>query len=141
MPVYGNGENVRDWLHVEDHARALSLVLAKGKLGETYTIGGGNERTNLEVVRSICAVLDELRPSGAPHDRLITLVADRPGHDQRYAIDNGKISRELGWRPLETFESGLRSTVSWYLRNEAWWRPILEGRYHGQRLGTGALRD
>jgi len=136
MPVYGRGQNVRDWLFVEDHARALRLVLEKGQPGETYNIGGGSERTNLEVVTAICRALDEFRPAGAPHARLITFVPDRPGHDHRYAIDAGKIARDLGWRPTETFESGLRRTVAWYLAHDAWWRPILEKNYRGERLGV-----
>ncbi|PWC40890.1 dTDP-glucose 4,6-dehydratase [Azospirillum sp. TSO35-2] len=135
LPVYGKGDNIRDWLYVEDHARALRLVLEKGRIGESYNIGGHNERTNLEVVRAICALLDEMAPAGAPHDRLISFVTDRPGHDKRYAIDAGKIERELGWTPLETFESGLRKTVAWYLENRDWWQAILNGSYRGERLG------
>jgi dTDP-glucose 4,6-dehydratase len=138
MPVYGDGSNVRDWLFVEDHVRALRRVLEAGKAGESYTIGASNERTNLEVVTAICGILDQLRPEGAPHNRLITFVADRPGHDWRYAIDPSKIRRELGWRPRETFESGLRKTIEWYLANEAGWRSLLEGRYRGERLGVAA---
>ena len=138
LPVYGKGENVRDWLHVEDHARALWLVLAEGRTGESYNVGGGAERRNIDVVEGVCALLDELapRPAGAPHARLIAHVADRPGHDFRYAIDAAKIRRELGWRPRESFESGLRKTVEWYLANRDWWEPILEGRYGGERLGA-----
>ncbi|WP_431857385.1 dTDP-glucose 4,6-dehydratase [Azospirillum sp.] len=135
LPVYGKGDNVRDWLYVEDHARALRLVLEKGRIGESYNIGGNNERTNLEVVRTLCALLDEMNPAGAPHERLITFVADRPGHDKRYAIDAGKITRELGWTPQETFETGLRKTVEWYLGNRDWWQAILNGSYRGERLG------
>jgi len=135
LPVYGKGDNIRDWLYVEDHARALRLVLEKGRIGESYNIGGHNERTNLEVVRAICAHLDEMNPAGAPHDRLISFVTDRPGHDKRYAIDAGKIERELGWTPQETFESGLRKTVAWYLENRDWWQAILNGSYQGERLG------
>jgi dTDP-glucose 4,6-dehydratase len=135
LPVYGKGDNIRDWLYVEDHARALRLVLEKGRIGESYNIGGHNERTNLEVVRAICAHLDEMDPAGAPHDRLISFVTDRPGHDKRYAIDAGKIERELGWTPQETFESGLRKTVAWYLENRDWWQAILNGSYRGERLG------
>lgn len=135
LPVYGKGDNIRDWLYVEDHARALRLVLDKGVIGESYNIGGYNERTNLDVVRTICALLDEMAPAGAPHDRLITFVADRPGHDKRYAIDASKITRELGWRPQETFETGLRKTVAWYLENRSWWEAILNGSYRGERLG------
>jgi dTDP-glucose 4,6-dehydratase len=137
MPVYGKGDNVRDWLYVEDHARALRLVAEKGRIGESYNIGGHNERTNIDVVRTICAILDELHPEGAPHDRLITFVADRPGHDKRYAIDASKIERELGWTPLETFETGLRRTVEWYLANRSWWQAVLDGSYRGERLGLG----
>ena len=137
LPVYGKGDNVRDWLYVEDHARALRLVLEKGRLGETYNIGGHNERTNLQVVETICNLLDELVPDSGfvPHSSLITFVADRPGHDKRYAIDAGKLERELGWRPAETFESGLRKTVQWYLNNRGWWERVLSGEYHGERLG------
>jgi dTDP-glucose 4,6-dehydratase len=138
MPIYGSGGNIRDWLHVDDHACALRLVLEQGTVGESYNIGGLSERTNLQVVTSICHLLDEMRPTGASYERLIAFVADRPGHDHRYAIDASKISRNLGWKPRETFASGLRKTVEWYLRNEAWWRPILEGRYRGNRLGVQA---
>jgi dTDP-glucose 4,6-dehydratase len=138
MPVYGTGSNVRDWLHVEDHARALRLVLVRGEVGESYNIGGFSERTNLEVVTAICGLLDEMRPAGAPHERLISYVQDRPGHDHRYAIDARRIERDLGWKPLETFDSGLRKTVEWYLSNEDWWLPIVEGRYVGDRLGVPA---
>ncbi len=140
LPVYGRGDNVRDWLYVEDHARALRLVLDRGRPGETYNIGGHNERTNLEVVRAICGLLDELRPGSphVPHADLIRFVADRPGHDRRYAIDAGKVGRELGWRPAETFESGLRKTVAWYLDNESWWRDVRSGGYRQERLGLGA---
>ncbi len=139
LPIYGKGDNVRDWLFVDDHARALRLVLEKGEPGETYNIGGHNERTNLEVVRAICTLLDEMLPDSphVPHAGLITFVADRPGHDARYAIDASKIERELGWRPLETFETGLRRTVAWYLENEPWWRDVQTGGYQQQRLGLG----
>lgn len=138
LPIYGKGENIRDWLFVEDHARALWLIDRKGKVGETYNIGGRNERTNLQVVKAICAILDELRPkaSGSYADQ-ITFVSDRPGHDLRYAIDADKLRNELGWEPREDFESGLRLTVKWYLENEWWWRPIREGKYSGERLGEG----
>lgn len=129
LPIYGKGDNVRDWLYVDDHARALRLVLEKGKLGETYNIGGWNEKTNLEVVQSICAILDELHPEGAPHNRLITFVQDRPGHDRRYAIDAGKIARDLGWKPQESFASGLRKTVAWYLENTEWVQNVTSGEY------------
>ena len=138
LPVYGTGANVRDWLYVEDHARALLLVNEKGRDGETYNVGGHNERTNLEVVRTICVTLDELRPraDGTRYESLITYVADRPGHDLRYAIDPSKLMNELGWKPRENFASGIRKTVQWYLDNDWWWKPIHEGRYAGQRLGT-----
>jgi dTDP-glucose 4,6-dehydratase len=136
LPVYGKGANVRDWLFVGDHARALLLVNEKGRIGETYNVGGHNERTNLEVVKAICAIMDELRPSAeGSYAELITYVADRPGHDLRYAIDPSKLMNDLGWKPRENFESGIRRTVRWYLDNEWWWRPIHEGRYSGQRLG------
>ena len=136
LPVYGDGANVRDWLHVEDHARALTLVLARGAAGATYNIGARNERSNIEVVRSICALLDEFAPSPTgPRARLITFVSDRPGHDRRYAIDPAKIERELGWRATETFESGLRKTVRWYLDNRPWWQSILDRGYRAERLG------
>ncbi|MFA6715991.1 MAG: dTDP-glucose 4,6-dehydratase [Victivallales bacterium] len=136
LPIYGKGDNVRDWLYVDDHAKALALVLEKGVPGETYNVGGSNERTNLEVVEGICAVLDDLRPkgSGSYHDQ-ITFVKDRPGHDKRYAIDAAKIKRELGWEPEESFDTGIRRTVRWYLDNEWWWRPIREEKYSGRRLG------
>ena len=143
LPVYGRGANVRDWLYVEDHARALMLVNEKGVPGETYNVGGHNERTNLEVVKTVCAILDELRPTSlspglsrlASYSDLITYVADRPGHDLRYAIDPTKLMTELGWKPRENFETGIRRTVQWYLDNEWWWKPIREKRYSGQRLG------
>lgn len=140
MPVYGNGQQIRDWLYVEDHARALYQVVSHGKPGETYNIGGHNERRNIEVVETICSLLEELaaeqKPAGLAHYRdLITYVTDRPGHDQRYAIDASKIAHELGWVPQETFESGMRKTVAWYLTNPTWWQAILDGRYQGERLG------
>ncbi|HEY4773290.1 MAG TPA: GDP-mannose 4,6-dehydratase, partial [Xanthobacteraceae bacterium] len=136
LPVYGDGRNVRDWLYVEDHARALSLVIERGQAGETYNIGARAERANIEVVRAICDLLDDLAPSSrGARRRLITLVADRPGHDQRYAIDAGKIARELGWRPAESFESGLAKTVRWYLANRSWWQAILDRGYEAKRLG------
>ena len=135
LPVYGEGANVRDWLHVEDHARALALMLTRGRAGETYNVGGRNERSNIEVVRGICALMGRLSPSGAPHDRLITYVADRPGHDQRYAIDATKLETELGWRAQETFETGLEKTVAWYLDNRDWWQPLRDRVYGGERLG------
>ncbi len=137
LPVYGKGDNVRDWLHVEDHARALAMVLTMGKPGESYNVGGRNERSNIEVVQAIADTLDELMPLPAGSRRaLITHVADRPGHDLRYAIDATKIETELGWRANETFETGLRKTIVWYMENEPWWRPLREARYSGQRLGT-----
>jgi dTDP-glucose 4,6-dehydratase len=129
LPIYGNGNNIRDWLFVEDHARALRLVLEKGRVGEVYCIGGRAERRNIDVVKMICSILDELRPAGAPHDRLIQYVTDRPGHDQRYAIDCSKIERELGWKQQESFESGLRKTVQWYLDNDAWVQGVTSGEY------------
>jgi dTDP-glucose 4,6-dehydratase len=129
LPIYGRGDNIRDWLYVEDHARALYLVMNQGRLGETYNIGGWNEKTNLDVVQAICAILDELHPQGAPHSRLITYVQDRPGHDHRYAIDASKIERELGWKPQETFETGLRKTVEWYLANGDWVKNVTSGEY------------
>ena len=138
LPVYGRGENVRDWLYVEDHAEALLTAVERGRVGETYNIGGASERTNLEVVEAICDLVDQVRPdeNGKARRKLITFVADRPGHDLRYAIDAGKIQRELGWRPRENFASGLMKTVQWYLENEPWWRDVREGRYRGERLGT-----
>ncbi len=139
LPVYGKGDNVRDWLFVEDHARALRLVLEQGRIGECYAIGGRAERTNLEVVRGICALLDEFAPRrGSPHHELIAFVADRPGHDRRYAMDPSRIEQELGWQARETFESGLRRTVRWYLDNTAWWEAIRRRSYAGERLGLGA---
>ena len=135
LPVYGEGGNVRDWLHVEDHARALALMLERGRPGETYNVGGRNERRNIDVVRGICALMGRLSPSGAPHERLITYVADRPGHDVRYAIDATKLETELGWRAQESFETGLEKTVAWYLDNRDWWQPLREGVYGGERLG------
>ena len=137
LPVYGRGENVRDWLFVDDHAAALMLVAHKGLVGQSYNVGGRNEKKNIEVVETICAILDELRPRpAAPHRDLIAFVVDRPGHDLRYAIDCSKIERELGWRPNETFETGLRKTVLWYLENRAWWQAIRDGKYRGERLGA-----
>jgi dTDP-glucose 4,6-dehydratase len=129
LPIYGKGDNIRDWLYVDDHARALRTVLETGKLGETYNIGGWNEKTNLEVVQAICTILDELHPQGAPHAKLITYVADRPGHDKRYAIDASKIADDLGWKPQETFETGLRKTVAWYLENTDWVKGVTSGDY------------
>ncbi|WP_370162359.1 dTDP-glucose 4,6-dehydratase [Limimaricola soesokkakensis] len=137
LPIYGKGENIRDWLYVEDHADALLTVLEKGALGRSYNIGGESERTNLELVRTLCAILDELRPVAAPYADQITFVADRPGHDARYAIDPSRIRNELGWQPSVTVEEGLRRTVQWYLDNEAWWRPLQARDGVGERLGTG----
>ena len=139
LPVYGDGRQIRDWLFVEDHCRAIRAVLARGVPGEVYNIGGQCERTNLEVVKAICGVVDQLRPDlpHAPCESLITFVKDRPGHDRRYAIDSGKIQRELGWRPQENFESGLRRTVSWYLENRVWIERITSGKYRRERLGLG----
>jgi dTDP-glucose 4,6-dehydratase len=140
LPVYGRGENVRDWLFVDDHVRAIRRVFETGRPGETYNVGGGNERTNLAVVHTICALLDELRPraDGLPYADQISFVADRPGHDMRYAIDAAKLRTELGWEPRETFETGLRKTVAWYLDNESWWGPIQARQYGGERLGLKA---
>ena len=140
LPVYGKGANVRDWLYVDDHARALLAVVTGGTVGETYCVGGRNEKTNLDVVETICALMDELAPSGkiGPRKALITFVPDRPGHDLRYAIDASKLMTELGWAPRETFESGLRKTVEWYLANRSWWERIRSGVYHGERLGVVA---
>lgn len=138
LPVYGKGDQIRDWLYVEDHARALVLVATQGKAGDTYNIGGHNEKKNIEVVQTLCRILDELAPQAsgaASYIDLITYVADRPGHDRRYAIDAGKIARELGWVPQETFESGLRKTVQWYLDNQAWCQRVQDGSYQRQRLG------
>ena len=134
LPVYGKGENVRDWLYVEDHARALDIIAERGKVGETYNVGGRNERRNIDVVRRICAVLDQISPANRPREELIEFVTDRPGHDARYAIDATKLENELGWRAEETFDTGIEKTVRWYLENEWWWRPLRE-RYAGQRLG------
>src|SRR5579872_1824170 len=138
LPVYGDGQNIRDWLYVEDHAKALALVLERGMVGETYNVGGRNERTNLRVVETICDLLDELSPSAAGRRRrLITFVADRPGHDKRYAIDASKLEWELGWRAEENFESGIAKTVQWYLNQEPWWRAILARGYTAARVGLG----
>ena len=139
IPVYGKGENIRDWLYVRDHAVAISTVFEKGRVGETYVIGGDNEKRNIDLVRSICAILDDLRPhgEGVKYEEQIQFVTDRPGHDMRYAIDASKIKDELGWKPCETDESGLRKTIAWYLANEAWWQDILKGNHQLQRLGTG----
>ena len=139
LPVYGTGENIRDWLYVDDHARALLLVIGKGVPGETYNIGGHNEVTNLDVVNTLCEILDEREPAadGKPHAERINFVADRPGHDMRYAIDAGKIERELGWTPQETFETGMARTIDWYFDNQQWVDRVLDGSYVGERLGLG----
>lgn len=140
LPVYGDGMQIRDWLFVEDHARALYKVVTEGDVGETYNIGGHNEKANIEVVKTICALLEEYRPEKpagvTSYDSLITYVKDRPGHDVRYAIDASKIERELGWKPAETFESGIRKTVEWYLNNQPWWSRVLDSSYSRERLGT-----
>ena len=142
LPIYGKGDQIRDWLYVEDHARALVKVVFEGKDGETYNIGGHNEMTNLDVVKTVCKILDELRPEHpgeiSRYEELITYVADRPGHDVRYAIDATKIKNELGWVPDETFESGIRKTITWYLDNETWWSRVLDGSYQGERLGLAS---
>ena len=139
LPVYGKGENVRDWLHVEDHATALLKVLDHGKLGESYLVGGNAERSNLDVVRAICTLMDEAQGSG-PHEEQITFVMDRPGHDHRYAIDASKIREELDWRPTVGFEEGLKKTVHWYLANQDWWRPLMEAHCSGERVGLGTSK-
>jgi len=138
LPIYGEGNQIRDWLHVDDHARALRLVLEKGKLGNTYNIGGHNEKTNIEVVKTICTLLDKLVPDSPhiPHENLITYVSDRPGHDVRYAIDADKIDNDLGWLPEETFDSGIEKTVKWYLENSEWCQHVQDGSYQRERLGT-----
>jgi dTDP-glucose 4,6-dehydratase len=138
LPIYGDGLNVRDWLFVEDHCSAIARVLAAGRVGETYNVGGNSERTNLDVVRTICAILDEVSPlgDGDPHESLITYVRDRPGHDRRYAIDASKLKAELDWSPAETFETGIRATVEWYLHNRGWVEGILDGSYRLERLGA-----
>lgn len=140
LPVYGHGQNIRDWLYVDDHVEALQLVLEKGAVGECYNIGGFNEYTNLDVVNKLCDILDDLLPDSEflPHKNLVEFVTDRPGHDQRYAIDATKIQRELGWQPRETFESGMRKTVEWYLNNREWNQHIIDGSYQQQRLGLGS---
>ncbi|TPE54296.1 dTDP-glucose 4,6-dehydratase [Maribrevibacterium harenarium] len=144
LPVYGKGNQIRDWLYVEDHARALYKVVTKGVVGETYNIGGHNEKQNIDVVKTLCAILEELAPIShstlniSNYESLITYVQDRPGHDLRYAIDASKIERELGWKPEETFETGLRKTVQWFLNNKDWWQAVLDGSYKLERLGQGA---
>lgn len=134
LPVYGRGENIRDWLYVEDHVKALDTIVSRGRVGETYNVGGRNEWRNIDVVRRICVILDELRPTAVPRDKLIAFVEDRPGHDARYAIDASKLEAELGWEANETFETGIEKTVQWYLDNEWWWRPLRE-IHDGSRLG------
>ena len=129
LPIYGDGQNVRDWLHVEDHCRGIELILEHGRVGETYNIGGGAERINLQVVEGLCTVMDNLRPDGAPHARHIEFVRDRPGHDRRYAIDERKLRDEVGYAPARSFEHGLDETVEWYLGKQEWWKPILSGAY------------
>jgi dTDP-glucose 4,6-dehydratase len=137
LPIYGDGQNVRDWLYVEDHARALTLVIERGRVGQTYNIGGQNERSNVHVVTTICELLDRLEPSiNGSRQRLISFVADRPGHDRRYAIDASKLMNELGWRAIDTFETGLAKTVHWYLANRPWWRAILDRGYKPLRIGV-----
>lgn len=136
LPVYGQGINIRDWLYVEDHARALDLIASRGRLGEKYNVGGRNERRNIDVVTRICQLMDELRPQAKPHAELITYVTDRPGHDARYAIDASKLESELGWKAQEDFDSGIERTVHWYLDNEWWWQPLRKGVYSGERLGV-----
>jgi dTDP-glucose 4,6-dehydratase len=135
LPVYGDGSNVRDWLHVEDHVEALLAVLERGRVGESYNIGGNAEATNLDLVKTLCRILDSLAPGAEPYERRISFVADRPGHDRRYAMDASKIGRELGWRPRETLGSGLRKTVEWYLAHRGWWQAILDRKYQVERLG------
>lgn len=137
LSVYGDGKNIRDWLYVEDHARALNLIAEKGRVGETYNVGGRNERQNIDVVRIICSLMDKYSPSGAPHEKLIHFVTDRPGHDARYAIDASKLETELGWEAQENFETGIEKTVRWYLANRWWWEPLRNG-YNGRRLGLMA---
>ena len=140
IPVYGDGGNVRDWLFVDDHVEALLLIAAEGRVGETYNVGGRNERTNIEVVRAICGLLDEMKPRGTAHADLVTFVTDRPGHDRRYAIDATKLETELGWRAGHAFDVGLRETVRWYLDRADWWMPIREGGFSGERLGLRGER-
>lgn len=143
LPIYGDGRNIRDWLHVKDHCRGIERILERGRVGETYNIGGAGERTNLQVVETLCTAMDTLRPDGAPHARHIRFVKDRPGHDRRYAIDSGKLERELDYLPAHCLEDGLGETVTWYLAHEAWWRPILSGEYRawvGRHYGSVAAR-
>jgi dTDP-glucose 4,6-dehydratase len=139
LPVYGKGDNIRDWLYVDDHARALDIIVERGRIGETYNVGGRNERRNIDVVRRICAVLDQRVPGAEPRESLIRFVTDRPGHDARYAIDATKLETELGWRAQETFDTGIEKTIDWYLSNSWWWQPLRE-RYAGERLGVLSQR-
>ena len=136
LPIYGKGDQIRDWLYVEDHARALYIVATQGEIGETYNIGGHNEKKNIEVVKTICQILDEIVPTDTPYQSLISYVTDRPGHDRRYAIDASKIQKELGWKPQESFESGIRKTVQWYLNNQYWCKRVQDGSYQRERLGV-----
>ncbi|KQV36322.1 MULTISPECIES: dTDP-glucose 4,6-dehydratase [unclassified Rhizobium] len=136
LPVYGNGANIRDWLYVEDHARALHLIAGHGRLGEKYNVGGRNERRNIDVVQRVCALMDERKATSAPHEKLISYVTDRPGHDARYAIDATKLETELGWKAEEDFDSGIAKTIDWYLANDWWWKPLRQGVYSGERLGV-----
>lgn len=135
ITIYGNGQNIRDWLYVEDHVRALIMLSQNGKIGETYNIGGSNEQTNLQIIEKICNILDRKRPHNKPHSDLIKFIEDRPGHDLRYAIDANKIETQINWKPIESAESGLEKTVNWFLENENWWQPIIENKYNGSRLG------
>lgn len=135
LPIYGDGKNVRDWLYVEDHCRAIETVIERGKVGEVYNVGGNEERQNIEIVNIICEQLQQLKPQAKPYRELIKFVEDRPGHDRRYAIDSSKLTKELGWSPVESFESGIKKTISWYLQNQDWWQRIKDGSYQGQRLG------
>jgi dTDP-glucose 4,6-dehydratase len=138
LPVYGKGINIRDWLYVEDHARALHLIASRGRPGEKYNVGGRNERRNIDVVETICSLMNAMNPSGGAHERLITYVTDRPGHDARYAIDATKLETELGWKALENFDTGIEKTVRWYLENDWWWKPLRDGVYSGERLGIAS---
>ncbi len=141
LPVYGDGSNVRDWLYVDDHVKALMLIAQNGRVGERYNIGGGNERTNLQTVETICDLLDQMLPAASARRGLIKFVTDRPGHDQRYAISAAKLSGELGWRAEQSFDTGLKRTVKWYIDNQDWWGPLRQGVYHGQRLGLTDTKD
>jgi dTDP-glucose 4,6-dehydratase len=136
LPVYGQGVNIRDWLYVEDHARALHLIASKGQVGEKYNVGGRNERRNIDVVAQVCEIMDRHNPASRPHERLISYVTDRPGHDARYAIDATRLETELGWKALETFDTGIEKTVAWYIENDWWWKPLRDKVYSGERLGV-----